>query len=109
MRWNERALECQVLSIYVTKVLSVCLSQKMITLPNGLKSSSLVEAISFFKRCNKKMFSMNCRCQLFLSFDFLKNIFLILQIIGEKRKKYGKCDEKARKNSTKKYRKVLKK
>ena len=30
----------------------VSLSRKMITLPNGLKSSSLVVAISFFKHCN---------------------------------------------------------
>ena len=41
-------------SIYNRKVLFVCLSRKMITLPNCLKSSSLVVAISFFKHCNKK-------------------------------------------------------
>ena len=89
MRWNERALECQVLSIYVTKVLSVCLSQKMITLPNGLKSSSLAVAIYFSKHSNKKMFSMNCTCQqiYFELMIFFKNIFLILQWIEEKREK----------------------
>ena len=43
--------------------LFVCLSRKMITLSNGLKSSSLAVEISFFKHCNKKMFSMNCTCQ----------------------------------------------
>ena len=45
--------------------LSVCLSRKMITLPNGHKSSSLGLAISFFKHCYKKMFSMSCRGQQF--------------------------------------------
>ena len=45
--------------------LSVCLSRKMITFPNGLKSSSLALAISFFKHCYKKMFSMSCRGQQF--------------------------------------------
>ena len=68
------------------KCLSVCLSQKMITLPNGLKSSSLAVAISFFKHCNKKMFSMNCTCKQkkFILLIFSKNI---LQRIGEKRGK----------------------
>ena len=46
-------------SIYNRKVLFVCVSRKMITLPNGLKSSSLAVAISFSKHCNKKMFSLN--------------------------------------------------
>ena len=49
-------------SIYNRKVLSVCLSRKMITFPNGLKSSSLAVTI-FVKHCNKKMFSMNCMCE----------------------------------------------
>ena len=59
----------------------------MITLPNGLKSISLAVAFSFFKHCNKKMFSMNCMCQQFflLKFWLFKNIFSILQRIGEKR------------------------
>ena len=34
--------------------LCVCLSRKMITLTNGLKSSFLAVAISFSKHCNKK-------------------------------------------------------
>ena len=49
-------------NIYNRKVLSVCLSRKMITFPNGLKSSSLAVTI-FVKHCNKKMFSMNCMCE----------------------------------------------
>ena len=48
--------------------LSVCLSRKMITLPNGLKSSSLAVAISFFKHCNKKM---NCTFMVFQAFRLL--------------------------------------
>ena len=42
--------------------LSVCLSRKMITLPNNLKSSSLAVTLSFFEYCNKKMLSINCTC-----------------------------------------------
>ena len=34
--------------------LCVCLSRKMITLPNSLKSSSLAVAVPVFKHCNKK-------------------------------------------------------
>ena len=35
-------------------IIGECLSRKMSTLPNCLKSSSLAVAISFFKQCNKK-------------------------------------------------------
>ena len=55
----------------------------MITLPNGLKSSTLEVAISFFKHCNKKCSLWIARANkiVFWTFDFLKKI---LQRIGEK-------------------------
>ena len=86
---REHNLQYMLWSIYNRKVLFVCLSRKMITLPNGLKSSSLAVAISLSKHCNTKMFSMNCTCQQknFLNFLFFKTKFLNLQRIGEKREK----------------------
>ena len=60
---------CEV-SIYNRRVLFVCLSRKMSTLPNGLKSSSLVVAISFFKNCNKKYSLWIARTSEFF-FEFL--------------------------------------
>ena len=88
-------------SIYNRKVLSVCLSRKMITLPNGLKSSSLAVAVSFFKHCNNKMFSMNCTCQQKFVFELLivsKYIFHFAKNRGKK----GKSTEKV----MKRYKKV---
>ena len=73
----------------------------MITLPNGLKSSSLAVAVSFFKHCNNKMFSMNCTCQQKFVFQLLivsKYIFHFAKNRGKK----GKSTEKV----MKRYKKV---
>ena len=83
--WNDilyfqgcRALEA-LIDLYIIGrfCLFVCLSRKMITLSNSLKSSSLPVEISIFKHCNKKMFSMNCTCHQnkFWTFDFSKIYF----------------------------------
>ena len=98
---NGRGPAPRLRSIYNRKVLSVCLSRKMITLPNGLKSSSLAVAVSFFKHCNNKIFSMNCTCQQKFVFQLLivsKYIFHFAKNRGKK----GKSTEKV----MKRYKKV---
>ena len=91
-------------SIYNGKRLSVCLSRKMITLPNGLKSSSLAVVVSFFKHCYNKMFSTNCTCQQKFVFELLifsKYIFNFAKNRGKKGKSTEKVMKRYKKSTTK--------
>ena len=77
------------ISIYNRKVLSVCLSRKMITLPNGLKSSSLVVAFFFLNIVTRNiLYELHLPAKKIFTFDFLKKYF------AKNRGKKGKSTEK---------------
>ena len=76
--------------------MSVCLSRKMITLPNGLKSSSLAVVISFLNIVTRNiLYELHLPAKKIFTFDFLKKYFAKNR--GKKGKKYGKSDEKIQK------------